>query len=66
MDQTTSKFGGATQHSPYSIKPQDLGYDTEIATEMDSEIATKATKRAIAAQQVTGTTRPNLMLYPGE
>jgi hypothetical protein len=51
----------------YSIKPQDLGFDTEVSVEMSPGVTTKTkTTRAIAAQEITGTTRPNLMIYPGE
>ncbi|AYO32076.1 MAG: hypothetical protein PWR06_394 [Thermoanaerobacteraceae bacterium] len=56
----------AVETNPSAIKPQDLGYDTEIVTEMGPNVGTKATKRAIATQEITGTTRPNLMIYPGE
>ncbi|HHW01418.1 MAG TPA: hypothetical protein GXX35_01120 [Thermoanaerobacterales bacterium] len=53
--------------SQYSIKPQDLGFDTEVSVEMSPGVTTKTkTTRAIAAQESMGTIRPNLMIYPGE
>ena len=48
----------------YSIKPSDIGYETEAAAEM-SPTARQAYGRT-AKQQGSGNTRPPIMLYPGE
>lgn len=48
----------------YAIKPSDTGYETETATEM-TPTARQAYGRT-TQQQSSGTTRPPLMIYPGE
>lgn len=48
----------------FVLKTTDIGYDTEVATEM-----TPTGKQAygkVPQQQASGNTRPPLMLYPGE
>jgi len=55
-----------TDTNQYSIKPQDLGFDTETAVEMAPVTRTAVTGKTPAAKEMSGTSRPNLMIYPGE
>ena len=49
----------------FSIKPGDLGYDTETAAEVVPAVMRVAERTAIA-RDTHGTLRPNLNICPGE
>lgn len=56
--------GAPMDFKKYSIKPSDIGYETETAVEI-TPTARQAYGRT-AQQQASGNTRPPIMIYPGE
>ena len=56
--------GAPVDFKQFSIKPSDIGYETETAAEM-TPTAIQAYGRT-ASRQPSGNTRPPIMIYPGE
>ncbi|MCR4430314.1 MAG: hypothetical protein NUV45_04740 [Tepidanaerobacteraceae bacterium] len=56
----------ANDVNQYSVKPLDLGFDAEAAEEMMPKSGTTGGKMFGSSAGNSGTSRPNLMLYPGE
>lgn len=55
-----------TDVNQYSVKPLDLGFDAEAAEEMIPKTGIASGKIIKTSREFSGTSRPNLMLYPGE
>lgn len=49
----------------FSIKPSDIGYETETAEEITPTLG-KTDNKTMSKQSYKVNTRPPLMLYPGE
>ena len=58
--------GTSVDMDKYVIKPSDIGYQTEVAAEMTPTATRQTYGRMANQQQSTSSTRPPLMIYPGE